>query len=226
MSDIRYKIRARSKWDWRSFDTVRMEISVGQPYHEGEKFAVAMDWARENFKNIVLIVADTSQRFNVMYHSGCTEQKATEISLQSGADWINRNKQHLYGSQITRWDDWKKGDYILNRAAVSRLYAEDSVFHETITQAMAEFSTRHKIGESDMKRYLNLTEQYFLEETAVFATAFDKIGGISAYPGTFLETWEACILSNNPLIPKGLKKAQWARLTFEKRLTPADSIRA
>lgn len=217
MSDIKYKIRARSKWDWRSFDTVRMEISVGQSYHEGEKLKSAMDWARANFKNIYLIVADTSQRFNIMFRTGYSETNAEKIAYGAGTQWLERNATCLDGAMITRWDEWRhKPECIINRATVSRLYSEDPVFRATITEAMDEFSKRHHITGVDMRRYLALTEQYLLEETAVFATAFKELGGISAYPGTFLETWEACIESNNPHIPAGLKNAHWARLTFDK----------
>lgn len=194
-----------------------MEISVGQPYHEGKKLEAAMDWARANFKNIYLIVADTSQRFNVMFKTGYSESNAEKIAYGAGTEWIDRNLQYLDGVIITRWDEWRRRpECIMNRSAVSRLYTEDAAFRKTITDAMGEFSKRHDIIGSDMHRYLALTEQYLLEETAVFATAFKELGGISAYPGTFLETWEACIESNNPNIPAGLKNSHWTRLTFDK----------
>lgn len=216
-TDFKYKIRARGKWNWRDFTSVRMEISVGQPYHEGEKFKTAMDWARDNFEKVYLIVADTSQRFNIMFKTGYSEANASKIAYGAGTAWLARNAAHINGATITRWEDWKRNPQcLMNRAVISRLYAEDQEFRATISKAMDEFSARHEIGGEDLQRYLNLTEQYLLEETAVFATAFEELGGISAYPGTFLDTWESCITSENPLIPSGLKKAQWTRLTFDK----------
>lgn len=218
--DFKYKVRARGKWDFRDFDTVRMEISVGQTYHEGYKLEAAMDWAFKNFRRVVLIIGDTSQRYNLMFRARYKEENAQKIAFGAGTAWINRNLNYIKAAEITRWDGWKRSpEYLVNRAAIARLYTENQDFRQTIHSAMNDFSKRHNIVGKDLPRYLFLTEQYFLEETSVFATAFDEIGGISAYPGTFLETWESCILSDDPLIPKGLKKAYWTRITFDKAKT-------
>lgn len=218
-TDFKYKIRARGQWDFRDFDTVRMEISVGQPYHEGAKMEAAMQWAFRNFDRVVLILGDSPQRYNIMFRNGYSEENAQILARGAGDAWLKRNADYIQGAEITRWDDWKrKPECLINRAMVSRLYMENPAFRATILKAMDEFAQRNRIGGGDLPRYMALTEQYLLEETAVFATAFNELGGISAYPGSFLETWESCINSTDPLIPAGLKKAHWTRITFDKAL--------
>lgn len=217
MSAIEYKLRARSKWNWRCFDTVRMEISVGQPYHEGAKLALAMSWARENFDRVVVILGDAPQRYNVMFRTGFAECNAEKLAHGAGDAWLERNRDLLRGVEITRWDDWKSDPrYIDNRVAVSRLYSDHDQFRGAIHDAITEFIDRRGMGENDRRRFFALSEQYLLEETAVFATAYDDLGGISAYPGDFLKMWEMFIGSSDTSVPSGLTKAHCIRLAFNR----------
>lgn len=217
MSDIEYKLRARSKWDWRSFDTVRMEISIGQPYHEGAKLALAMQWARENFSRVVIIIGDSPQRYNLMFRTGFAEPNAERLARGAGDAWIERNRDLLEGIEITRWNEWKADPaYVQNRAAISQLYQGNDEFRQSIHGAIDEFVERRSMGENDRKRFFVLSEQYLLEETAVFATAYSALGGISAYPGDFLKLWEMFIGLDDPTIPAGLTKAHCVRLAFNR----------
>ncbi|MEC9245487.1 MAG: tRNA-dependent cyclodipeptide synthase [Pseudomonadota bacterium] len=217
MSDIEYKLRARSKWDWRSFDTVRMEISIGQPYHEGAKLALAMNWARENFRRVVVIIGDSPQRYNLMFRTGFAETNAERLARGAGDAWIERNQILLHGIEITRWNEWKADlAYLPNRAAISQLYQANAEFRQSIHGAIQEFIERRSMGENDRKRFFVLSEQYLLEETAVFATAYGALGGISAYPGDFLKLWEMFIDLDDPSIPVGLTKAHCVRLAFNR----------
>lgn len=217
MSAIDYKLRARSKWDWRCFDTVRMEISVGQPYHEGAKLALAMNWAKENFRRVVIIVGDSPQRYNLMFRTGFAEANAERLARGAGDAWIERNRDLLSGIEITRWNEWKTDPaYLQNRAAISRLYQGNDVFRLSIHGAIQEFIERRSMGMTDRQRFFGLSEQYLLEETAVFATAYAELGGISAYPGDFLKLWEMFIDSDDPDVPKGLSNAHCVRLAFNR----------
>jgi tRNA-dependent cyclodipeptide synthase len=217
MSAIEYKLRARSKWDWRCFDTVRMEISVGQPYHEGAKLALAMKWARENFSRVVIIIGDSPQRYNLMFRTGFAEANAERLARGAGDDWIARNRDLLDDIEITRWNDWKADPaYLQNRVGISHLYQGNDEFRLSIHGAIQEFIERRAMGENDRHRFFGLSEQYLLEETAVFATAYAELGGISAYPGDFLKLWEMFIGLDDPSIPIGLTKAHCVRLAFNR----------
>jgi hypothetical protein len=47
---------------WAAYSCATLLISVGQPYHEREKFAVTLDWAARHFERLHVLVADTLQR--------------------------------------------------------------------------------------------------------------------------------------------------------------------
>ena len=218
MSVISYKVRARGKWDYRDFNTVRMEISVGQSYHEGQKLKAAMDWSRENFPNQYIILGDTTQRYNIMFDEGLNENDARAKALRLGNEWLERNEQYLNGIQITRWDDWvAHPSYQETYDRIVKYYNANHEFRSALMGATHEFWERQNYPENMREQFFTNSEKYLLEETAVFAVAYNELGGISAYPGGFLELWEMFIESDNQEIPNGLKKGYWARLQFSKR---------
>lgn len=219
MSVISYKVRARGKWDWREFDTVRMEISVGQDYHEGEKLRAAMNWARDNFSYRFIILGDTTQRYNIMYETGCSEKEAYLRAKSLGDEWIERNTDYLDNISVIRWDEWKcRPDYENTHNRIIAFYNENLSFRSALQGASLEFWNRKQYSTFAKEEFLKQSEQYLLEETAVFAVAYKELGGISAYPGTFLELWEMFIGDSNDFdIPEGLRKGQWARLSFDKK---------
>lgn len=218
MSVISYKVKAKGKWNWREFDTVRLEISVGQQYHEGGKLKAATDWARKNFKNKVLILGDTTQRFNMMFTERISEQEAYEITLKAGDDWLMRNKEFLDGIEITRWNDWMSHpEYEIIYKQVMSLYKNDRHFYTALQNAISEVWIRRYAETNNEERFFAISEKYLLEETAVLAVAYENIGGISAYPGDFLELWEMFIEATSNEVPKGLKNAHCTRLCFQRK---------
>jgi len=218
MSVISYKVRARGKWDWRLFDTVRMEISVGQPYHEGEKLKAAMNWARSNFPNQYIILGDTTQRYNIMFEEGLSETDARAKALQLGTEWLERNQEYLHYIKITRWDDWiAHPAYEETYRRIVDYYRKNQEFRSALMGATHEFWERQDIPEEKKELFFKNSERYLLEETSVFAVAYNELGGISAYPGGFLELWEMFVESENNEIPEGLKKGYWARLQFNRQ---------
>ncbi len=218
MSDIDYKLRRYSPWNWRDFDTLRLEISVGQEYHEGAKLKAATDWARANFNRVVMIVGDTVQGYNIARAGNIALREAFDIARARGDAWLARNARMIEGFDITRWDDWlQHKDYPANRAAVDKLYETNPEFRNHIHDTIEGFQGRHDPFMRAQDRFVPLSKEFLLEETAVFATAYGALGGISAYPGTFLETWGMFVGREVEGAPEGLKNSHWMRLQFRRR---------
>ena len=195
----------------------RMEISVGQSYHEGEKLTAALNWA-ERFDNVYLLLGDSTQRYNLMYEQGLSEQVAESIARRRGDEWLERNADALAAHPrftVTRWNDWKhSGDYITTRWQIGRLYRDLPEFREAIDAATTQAYQRRSY--TDWARFAELSRQYLLEESAVFALAYGKLGGFSAYPGSFLDTWDMFIQQDIPVAPAGFKNAHHAVLGFDR----------
>lgn len=95
-----YKAKVLRSGNWQRYETCRQHISVGQPYHEGEKLKATFEWAAKRFTKHVIVVADTLQRHNM---DGNAQQ-----AKRYGDEWLQRNRDLLgiLGSpEIIRWDD-------------------------------------------------------------------------------------------------------------------------
>ncbi|PZQ46340.1 MAG: hypothetical protein DI551_05340 [Micavibrio aeruginosavorus] len=218
MSATKYKVRCYGDHPRASFDTVRMEISVGQEYHEGQKLVAAMDWAKRHFDRIVLIVGDRIQGYNIAFKEGVNLIQAFEKATKKGDEWIERNQSIIADAEITRWSDWlSHPEYAMNRAAVGRLYAENEEFRNAVRENIKGVWERRFPVQAQDQRFLALSEQFVLEETAVFACAYKDLKGVSAYPGDFSKTWSMFKDSEIPHAPEGLKYSHCLRLQFRRR---------
>lgn len=166
------KIRGAS---WKKYDTARLQISVGQPYHEGTDFAKTVEWVAANFKRTIVCVNDTLQRYN---GPGAGE---------AGKNWIERNNNEirkLPDVEIIRWDYWlDHADFPALHAEVKNKYERDLIFRKAIDEECISFVTRQK--SAGMGAALERSKAYLLEECAVFQIMF-RTPAADIYPGSTL----------------------------------------
>ncbi len=220
-----YKVRARGIKNWRDFDRVRLEISVGQSYHEGDKLSAMLHWAQENFSHVHLILGDTTQRYNLMIN-GVSPAHALAHAERLGRDWLHRNRillSTISGLHVHRWDDWRRSsEFTETLSDIVTLYHALPIFSTAVeAEIFDSFERRIRRGEcneTDREQHSLLSRQYLLEETAVFALAYRDLPGISAYPGSFGEMWKIFVDTNIPGAPVGLNNAHSLRLSFEPKV--------
>ena len=148
-----YRIRV-VKSELGDFDNVRLQISVGQPYHEGNKFFATALWVSQSFKNIHINLCDTLQRHNLIYQ-GYTPFTAFDKSLVLGKQWLDRNSPALRlisGLKITHWEDWKaKAEWPEALKKTRHLYANDPVFFDLVEKSVSLFWDRRR-GKEEIGR--------------------------------------------------------------------------
>lgn len=185
-----YKIRI-VKNELSTLQNVRLQISVGQPYHEGRKFHATALWASQNFKNISINLCDTLQRHNLIYH-GYTPFAAFDKSLALGKEWLDRNSpalQLISSLKITHWEDWKANrEWPTALEKTRHLYAHDQIFFDLVEKSAELFWERRrgKEGYPENKKdaFYTASRNYILEEIAVsMVMSANDIAEI--YPGTF-----------------------------------------
>lgn len=219
-----YKIRIKEGTGWREYDTVRLEISVGQPYHEGEKLRSKIEWARARFQDVNVLVNDTLQRFNLMYERGMSEKQATKETRLQGDEWLVRNGEALAGCSCYRWDHWKNHeDFSSTLWKAEMFYRNNAGFHDAVENAIYEVWDR-RAGQEGYEHnrkddFFNVSREYLLEETAGLALAYKALPGISAYPGTFQKMWAMFVGKRIEGAPEGLENAHCIRIDFSRRKT-------
>ena len=218
-----YAVKVKGGDDWKAHDACRLHISVGQPYHEGPKFAATMDWARARFKNVTVCVNDALQLGNFMFERGIDRHTAYIRAINEGGKWLERNAASLEGVDIRRWESWKTWpEYPLMLEAVLKTYAENKEFSAAIDRTAASFwDKRERLNPAytpDRKdHFFELSKEYLLEEVAIICRMIDQQRAIDLYPGTMLPVFDLMKGHDLPYAPKELGQRDFARIDFLKR---------
>jgi hypothetical protein len=91
---------------------VILPISVGQEYHEKDKFSMTLDLLPETFKSVTIVVVDKAKRFTKAINVTSTPEQLSSEAISEGDAWITRNQEicnKILGKKlmkIIRWDDW------------------------------------------------------------------------------------------------------------------------
>lgn len=180
------KVKRACQWD--SFDTARLQISVGQDYHEGEELKATLNWSKANFKKVIVCVNDTLQRHNFEFR-GLSHEEALVQSESAGREWIERNYKLLSALpnvEIIRWNKWNR-DYL---PTMQSRYIHNPAFKKVIDDEVIHFWNRQKerngYNDEQFEAFAEHSTQYLIEECAVFAKMFERDKAADIYPGSSL----------------------------------------
>ncbi len=190
-----YSVKVKNGRGWDIYNTARLQISVGQEYHEGEKFKATIDWARHRFKKVVVCVNDTLQRFNYLYQDGSSESDAFNKAEAAGREWVERNLSIIRSAQnfeIHRWEDWRRNpEFAYEYEHVQNLYNKDPYIKDMVNHEVLNFWKRRIVKDDGKVGYTFASFQkastaYLLEEIAVFFLMFRRDEAADVYPGSVL----------------------------------------
>lgn len=182
------KVKRACQWD--SFKHARLQISVGQDYHEGDRLKATLEWASNNFDTVTVCVNDTLQRHNMEF-SGVDAKKALDLSENNGREWIERNIETMRAYpniRIVRWNEWagrKEYPQILQK--MHDLYNNSSSMKDAVETEIYNFWKRR--GDGVQEHYSSFhyhAKNYLLEECAVFSMMFSEQEAADIYPGSTL----------------------------------------
>ncbi len=214
----------QSTHSWQDFDMARLQISVGQEYHEDEKMQATADWCAPRFKRVMVCVNDTLQRFNMMFEYNLSEQDAYRKSQEEGQAWVERNIEkftHVDHLEFKRWDSWLE-DPEFNDVfrKIQTLYISNREFREAIDQNIDSIWERRRrmspnqYLDSRRDEFNDLSRRYLLEEITVFSLMYQQQEGIDVYPGTTI--FAALVFQDKTTdgAPEGLGKGRFCRIDF------------
>lgn len=216
----------QSTHDWKEFNTARLQISVGQEYHESEKLEATINWCKDRFEFVQICVNDTLQRFNLLFEDNISPKIAWFLAERHGNEWIERNK-HLFSLlpafEIKRWEEWKStSEYSLILKQVRDLYEKNTEFKNAIDSNIESlwFRRKKRIGscynDKTYDIFATLSKEYLLEETSIFSLMFEQKNAIDIYPGTAI-FGSSLFRGNLPKnAPSGLRKMHFCRIDFSR----------
>ncbi len=230
----KYAVKVKYGRGWAAHDTVRLQISVGQNYHEGEKLIATLDWAKYRFKKVIICVNDTLQRYNYLYKDGCDEKTAFELSEAAGREWIERNIniiRRLPNYEIFRWEDWRASSQFQSEYNyVLHLHAQNQYFKNMIQQDVLNFwqrllSKEHEPSNHNFDSFQQVSTSYLLEETAAFFLMFKRDAAIDVYPGS---TLLPCLLGQkfcSGLGSPALSEHSFTRIDFSRNFGSGQQVK-
>jgi len=219
------KVKSGQSTDnWQNFNAARLQISVGQEYHEGHKLSAVADWCKARFEQVVFSVNDTLQRFNLMFEQAIGEEESQLTSSMLGKEWINRNMPIIAGipqAKIITWDEWKnRPAYPKGFLQTEWLYSNNNEFRQSIDSNIAAIWKRRVHSSADLyipgryDTFFSLSRRYLLEEMATFALMYETKEAIDIYPGTTLFAATLFQGKKTEGAPAGLGKGHFCRIDF------------
>ena len=195
---------------------IALDISVGQEYHEGEKFEATIDLINHfKFAQCHIMIGDSLQRYNMCIDGFYDIEKAHIQANKLGDEWLERNFQFYSRLQmpyeIIRWDTWlNHPDYKKHREAVNYLYDHDEDYRQAFARSIDKFLTRYQkhaqeLGRKqiDYEKAFKLCLEYLQEECAIMmplwaSYAYDFIVYPSKMPDAVLATHDKFVKPINP----------------------------
>lgn len=223
-----YRVRVNGCPGWAEHRVCTLGISVGQPYHEGEKFAATVEWAARHFERIRVDVSDTLQRHRLIGQGAPTAQAAA-ATRRKGDEWIMRALPVLSACgrpyAVVRWDDWlRRREFPAILAAYSRLAETDAALHTAVIDDIEGFLARQaRRGEpvGDQNRIRAASRAYLLEELAVITLQGREERSARIYPGPELLSFKALRAGKVDGAPPGLDRDYYVNVNLERRRSVA-----
>ncbi|GAA0390038.1 hypothetical protein Acor_46630 [Acrocarpospora corrugata] len=216
-----YRVRVARQGgpDWRESEACHLLISVGQPYHEGEKLAAIVDWVNGRFRKCHVTVADTLYRHNLGALDGIGPELAHETAAQHGRAWARRNRPILVRLAmpvtLRRWDDWlTHPGYPAARAAVDRFLTVEPRFAALVDEHVGQILARVRARGTQVTSSAGFRE-FLVEELACMELFTGVLQAAEVYPGSLGLAMEGC--RTLPGAPAGLVSRRVAQLDFRRR---------
>ncbi len=204
-----------------------IHISVGQEYHEGEKFAATLELINSTFRKCTIMLCDSLQRHTMSFtNKQATQEELYQMSMDKGDEWLLRNSSIInrllkIPHNIIRWDYWlQHPEYNTKRALIEKLYFQDEVYRQaykrTIDKFLCRLGKKAQIKEEEYARFAAICLEYLKEECAIIIPlwAVDNYGFV-IYPRKRTDamemTYERLLKFKNP------KLLREVALKFNKR---------
>lgn len=157
-----------------------MPISVGQPYHEGEKFAATIDCLNSRgFSHCTLVVASTLQRHTLaLKYKSLSDSELYEKSIENGVKWLDNNipllKQLNHPLEIIDWDTLVNNEKFEKKLVeINDTYRNSEIFRQAVDKTIDDFIARWQkkklLLSEELLKARTHCRQYLFEECAVVA---------------------------------------------------------
>lgn len=207
--------------------SVVLILSMGQETAEWEKLAAQLELINNNFKECIVVLADTLQRYTLKVTEKLKYSEVYDVALQRGKLWLKRNQTVLskltIPHKITTWNDWlEHPNYQENRKLIDCHFENSPSFKQAFLNTAELFYSRYqtRIGTvssvSKREEDISYCLEYLKEESTIIMPIWAKEGiNFIIYPSEIPEALQAayeCLVK-----PKyGDTVARWIPVKFKR----------
>jgi tRNA-dependent cyclodipeptide synthase len=200
-------------------------VSVGKPYHEGEKLQAAINFVNNKFKTCTIMVCDSLQRHTLSLTEQINIDKAYTLSLQTGERWIYESSKIYQALRIPyslyRWDQWLKAqEYEAAKNTVDKLYTNDIQFKTAIDTSANKFISRYARrhphpNQIDYHRAYAAGTEYLKEECCVIMNIWRQYDyDFILYPGEMIDAVK--MARHHFVLQRNSEKLKWLYIKFRR----------
>lgn len=165
-------------------------ISVGQHYHEGNKLEAALKCMNKHFKEIVLVLGDTIQRYTYAAYQNKTHAELLDFAESEGDKWLERNGNIIKESltkpyKLFRWERYlKHSKFSYYFSMIENAYQSgDAEYQVAFEKDAKDFLQRAGRGELSLSsNSISLCLQYLKEECTCMCLWAEENCEFLAYP--------------------------------------------
>jgi tRNA-dependent cyclodipeptide synthase len=201
-------------------------VSMSNPFFHGKHLAKTLKWIDDNFQECLIVIADHLHRFNEYTFSGKNGADAEEDCEQMGNE-IHERIKSLTSSlspnkfTITHWLPLtQSNEFTEDSKIINSYFNNNDKFKQSIRNSCKDFIAKQKsrgyhifINEDDA---IHKSQNYLLEEMAVFSDLIRKGYQVQVYPGTQLAVLKELADNKFPDINSPLKNGIYIDLTVKK----------
>jgi hypothetical protein len=160
-------------------------VSVGKENFEGESINAAVNMINDEFKECVIVIADTLQRYNIATEKEISLQQAYDESLVKGDEWLARHESCFKNNfkipyKIIRWDSFiTDPDFQEREKNFLSIIETNSILAQAMDKSTEEYGNRLQ-NRFDENHYNQIVARHkqncfsYLKEECVAITLFPK----------------------------------------------------
>lgn len=165
-------------------------ISVGQHYHERNKLKAALKCMNKHFKEVIIVLGDTIQRYTHAAYQNKTDAELLYFAEGEGDKWLERNADIIKESltnpyKLFRWEHYRQHSKILHYfSMIENAYQSlDPEYQIAFEKDTKDFLQRAGRGELSLSsNSVELCLQYLKEECTCMCLWTEENCEFLAYP--------------------------------------------
>ncbi|MCP9772311.1 tRNA-dependent cyclodipeptide synthase [Synechococcus sp. Tobar12-5m-g] len=210
-----------------SYDSCYLGVSLDNPSFSTAKLIAMTDWIAKRFRSCRVLLGDSLYRLSLLIDNhGLTERQAFVQALHAGGKYINAELpvfdrylnscpfEFVYCSDIQQTDSYREYYDI-----IEDLMKNDTRLVNAVNTFSFQFVQRHLAVDATSisgNDFLQICQQYLIEELAIFSCLFDSNLYPILYPGS-LSIFEEIANGEHPNLPDSLRDMIYISLRFKRR---------